>query len=60
MATFTVKSRTTKPVEITTVEAANRDEAIAKTVAAAAEGDSVEVMDAKEGTVEGEATPSKR
>jgi hypothetical protein len=61
MPTYTVKSRKTGPIEFTTVDAATREQAIAQTVAAAAEGESVEVMDAKEGAVEDEeVSPSKK
>jgi len=57
MKTFVVKSRITHPVELTTVEAATREEAIAKTIATADAGDEVEVMDAKEDPTAGAAAP---
>lgn len=48
MASFVVKARKKGPVTIVTVDAESRDDAIAKTVATAAEGEEIEVMDAKE------------
>jgi hypothetical protein len=60
MPTYTVKSRKTGPIEISTVDAATREQAIAQTVATAAEGESIEVMDAKEGAVEEEVAPTRK
>jgi hypothetical protein len=47
-STFVVKSRKTLPIVLTTVTATSREEAIAQLVKTAAEGEEIEVMDAKE------------
>jgi hypothetical protein len=59
MATYIVKSRKTGPITITSVDAEHREEAIAKTIEAVAEGESVEIMDVKEDTTVGVA-PAKK
>jgi hypothetical protein len=47
-APFVVKFRVTHPVELTTVTATTREDAIAQVLAAADPGDEIEVMDAKQ------------
>lgn len=58
MASYLVRLRMTGPLQDVTVEANSRDQAIAQVAASVAEGDSVEVLDAKE-LVGDAATPTK-
>jgi hypothetical protein len=60
MPTYEVKSRTTGPDTITTVEADTREQAIQMTLDAAAEGDSVEVMQVTEMAPDAEAAPQSK
>lgn len=48
MPDFIVRSRKTTPITDATVSANSREDAIAQVVATAAEGEEIEVMDAKE------------
>lgn len=48
MTTFYVKSRVTHPIEITTVEASTREDAIQKTLDGVDEGDTIEIMQVQE------------
>ena len=54
MPNFVVKSRKKGPVETTTVDAATRNEAIAKTIETAAEGEEIEIFNVEEAAEEAE------
>lgn len=48
MTSFVVKARKKGPITVVNVEAENREDAIGKTIATAAEGEEIEIFDAKE------------